>query len=57
VEALIQVSGQASKRLGMSRGQFLKTSGGMAAALMAMNSVFGSLLTSQTELLELGRVC
>ena len=52
-EAITQVSGQASKRLGMSRRQFLKTSGGMAAALMAMNSVFGSLFdVLQTELFE-----
>ena len=52
-EALHKASGQASMRLGMSRRQFLKTSGGMAAALMAMNSVFGSLFdVLQTELFE-----
>jgi predicted TIM-barrel fold metal-dependent hydrolase len=52
-EALIQTSGEASRRLGMSRRQFLKTSGGMAAALMAMNSVFGSLFdVFRTELFE-----
>ncbi|HEY7128386.1 MAG TPA: twin-arginine translocation signal domain-containing protein, partial [Nitrospira sp.] len=52
-KALIQASGDASKRLGVSRRQFLKTSGGMAAALMAMNSVFGSLFdVLQTELFE-----
>src|SRR4029078_11839328 len=46
-------SGQASMRLGMSRRQFIKTSGGMAAALMAMNSVFGSLFdVLETELFE-----
>jgi predicted TIM-barrel fold metal-dependent hydrolase len=42
-EMLLASSRLASRRLGMSRRQFLKTSGGMAAALMAMNSVFGSL--------------
>lgn len=41
-ETLAATSRQASMRLGMSRRQFLKSSGGMAAALMAMNSVFGS---------------
>ncbi len=52
-EALIQASGEASKRLGVSRRQFLKTSGGMAAALMAMNSVFGRLFdVVQAELFE-----
>jgi hypothetical protein len=52
-EALIQTSVQASMRLGMSRRQFIKTSGGMAAALMAMNSVFGSLFdVLETELFE-----
>ena len=42
-EILMTTSRRASARLGMSRREFLKTSGGMAAALMAMNSVFGSL--------------
>ena len=52
-EALADMSRHASMRLGMSRRQFLKTSGGMAAALMAMNSVFGSLFdVLQTELFE-----
>jgi predicted TIM-barrel fold metal-dependent hydrolase len=52
-EALAKLSRHASMRLGMSRRQFLKTSGGMAAALMAMNSVFGSLFdVLQTELFE-----
>jgi uncharacterized protein len=52
-EALADMSRRASMRLGMSRRQFLKTSGGMAAALMAMNSVFGSLFdVLQTELFE-----
>jgi len=42
VEARIQeLSEQASKKLGVDRRQFLKSSGGMAAALLAMNEVFG----------------
>jgi len=52
-EALARLSGDASKRLGVSRRQFLKTSGGMAAALVAMNSVFGNLFdVLQAELFE-----
>ncbi|HLZ32584.1 MAG TPA: amidohydrolase family protein [Nitrospira sp.] len=35
------LSRQTAARLGMTRRTFLKTSGGMAAALVAMNSVFG----------------
>jgi uncharacterized protein len=35
------LSQRAAKRLGLSRRDFLRTSGGMAAALLAMNSVFG----------------
>jgi predicted TIM-barrel fold metal-dependent hydrolase len=43
----------ASKRLGVSRREFLKTSGGMAAALVAMNSVFGTVFdVLQTEIFE-----
>ena len=41
--ALREMAAHASKRLGMSRREFLKTSGGMAAALVAMNSDFGAL--------------
>ena len=33
--------GEASARLGVTRRNFIKTTGGMAAALLAMNSVFG----------------
>jgi uncharacterized protein len=47
------MSDDASKQLGVSRRDFLKTSGGMAAALVAMNSVFGSLFdVLQTEVFE-----
>jgi uncharacterized protein len=42
VEArLTQLADDASQRLGMSRRRFLLTSGGMAAAFLAMNDVFG----------------
>ncbi|BCA55077.1 putative Amidohydrolase 2 [Nitrospira sp. KM1] len=42
VEHLIEaMSLRASTRAGMTRRSFLKTSGGMAAALIAMNTVFG----------------
>jgi predicted TIM-barrel fold metal-dependent hydrolase len=42
VERLVEAIGdRAGKRLGLSRRDFLRTSGGMAAALLAMNSVFG----------------
>lgn len=39
--AVSRLSQEVSGRLGMTRRSFLKTSGGMAAALVAMNSVFG----------------
>lgn len=42
VEAkLNEIAGEASKKLGLSRRQFLASSGGMAAAFLAMNAVFG----------------
>ncbi|HYT48500.1 MAG TPA: hypothetical protein VEL04_08770, partial [Burkholderiales bacterium] len=42
VEARIgEIAGEASRRLGMSRRRFLASSGGMAAAFIAMNEVFG----------------
>jgi len=39
--AVSALSRQAAKQLGMTRRDFLRTSGGTAAALLAMNSVFG----------------
>ena len=52
-ETLDRISRHASMRLGVSRRQFLKTSGGMAAALMAMNSIFGNVFdVLETELFE-----
>src|SRR5436309_1701689 len=42
VEARInQLADDASKKLGMTRRQFLASSGGMAASFLAMNEVFG----------------
>src|SRR6267378_4217328 len=38
---IAELAGEASKRLGMSRRRFLASSGGMAAAFLAMNEVFG----------------
>ena len=40
-QVVTELNRRAAKRLGMTRRQFLKTTGGMAAALLAMNSVFG----------------
>jgi hypothetical protein len=37
----LELADGAAKRLGMSRRKFLTTSGGMAAAFLAMNEVFG----------------
>jgi predicted TIM-barrel fold metal-dependent hydrolase len=42
VEQVLAAMGeQAGRRLGVSRRDFLKTTGGMAAAFLAMNAVFG----------------
>lgn len=40
-QILAAVGDRASRRLGMNRREFLKTTGGMAAAFLAMNQVFG----------------
>jgi uncharacterized protein len=51
--ALEDLSRQSARRLGMTRRNFLRTSGGMAAALFAMNSVFGRFFeVFGTELFE-----
>lgn len=39
---LNEIASESSKRLGISRRQFLSGTGGMAAAFLAMNSVFGN---------------
>jgi len=54
VEARIaELAEAASKKLGISRRQFLASSGGTAAALVAMNDVYGSYFTvTENELFE-----
>lgn len=54
VEARVQqLTDEASKKLGISRRRFLRSSGGMAAALVAMNEVFGRFFNvSPVELFE-----
>jgi hypothetical protein len=54
VEARVeQLAGEAAKKLGVSRRQFLRGSGGMAATLLAMNEVFGRFFNvSLIELFE-----
>ncbi len=54
VEARIQeLADSASKKLGMSRRKFLATTGGFAAAFLAMNEVFGRFFNvSPIELFE-----
>ena len=54
VEARIEeLSTDASSRLGVDRRQFLRSSGGMAAAMLAMNEVFGRFFNvSLVELFE-----
>src|SRR5262245_55043982 len=54
VEARVEeLADEASKKLGVSRRQFLAGSGGMAAALLAMNEVYGGFFNvSRAELYE-----
>src|SRR5687768_14703810 len=57
VEAkLNEIADGASKKLGVSRRHFLASSGGMAAAFLAMNAVFGcrSFDVDPAEVLESG---
>ncbi|HYP51514.1 MAG TPA: hypothetical protein VEQ34_11285, partial [Pyrinomonadaceae bacterium] len=52
-QRLIEIASDTSKRLGISRRHFLATSGGMAAAFLALNSVFGRFFdVDETELFE-----
>lgn len=51
--AVAAVGERAAARLGVTRREFLKTSGGMAAALLAMNQIFGRFFDVQSaELFE-----
>lgn len=50
---LIEIASESSRSLGVSRRRFLASTGGMAAAFLAMNSVFGSYFNvSENELFE-----
>ncbi|HEX8198181.1 MAG TPA: amidohydrolase family protein [Pyrinomonadaceae bacterium] len=50
---LIELADQSAKKLNVSRRQFLASSGGMAAAFLAMNSVFGDFFNVEAaELFE-----
>ena len=50
VEARLTVmAGRAAAKLGLSRRQFMTTSGGVAASFIAMNSVFGSFFKVDSE--------
>jgi len=40
-ERILAAAGQLAPRLGLSRREFLRTSGGMATSFLAMNAVFG----------------
>lgn len=50
---LIEIASDASKKLGVSRRKFLAGAGGMAAAFLALNSVFGTFFdVDENELYE-----
>ncbi|MDQ3798137.1 MAG: amidohydrolase family protein [Acidobacteriota bacterium] len=52
-QRLLEIASDTSKRLGISRRRFLATSGGMAAAFLALNSVFGRFFdVDESELFE-----
>ncbi|HLM02365.1 MAG TPA: amidohydrolase family protein [Pyrinomonadaceae bacterium] len=52
-QRLIEIAADSSKRLGISRRRFLAASGGMAAAFLALNSVFGRFFdVDESELFE-----
>jgi predicted TIM-barrel fold metal-dependent hydrolase len=46
--ALLEAAARGGARLGLTRREFLRTSCGMAAAFLAMNSVYGSLFEVET---------
>jgi predicted TIM-barrel fold metal-dependent hydrolase len=50
---ILEMADEYGRRLGLSRRAFLQTTGGMAAAFLAMNRVFGeSFKVSEAEILE-----
>src|ERR1700741_3777946 len=51
---ILAAAGRLAPKLGLSRREFLRTSGGMAASLLAMNAVFGRFFSvSEVEAAEL----
>ena len=48
-ERIKELADTSSKKLGISRRKFLASSGGMAAALLAMNEVYGCPRTSSSS--------
>jgi hypothetical protein len=54
-QRIFELADQYSRKLGMSRRDFLRTSGGMAVSFMAMNEVFGpAFLVNEAEAAEPG---
>jgi predicted TIM-barrel fold metal-dependent hydrolase len=52
-QRLVEIATDSSKRLGIGRRRFLAASGGMAAAFLALNSVFGKFFdVDESELFE-----
>ena len=50
---LVELAEDTSKKLGISRRKFLASTGGMAAAFLAMNAVFGNFFdVSESEMYE-----
>lgn len=52
---MLDLAGHASKKLDLSRRNFLRTSGGMAAGFLAMNEVFGQFFDVHPEELFLSK--
>jgi predicted TIM-barrel fold metal-dependent hydrolase len=52
-DRLVEIADESSDRLGLSRREFLASTGGMAAAFLAMNEVFGNFFdVSEDEMFE-----
>ena len=52
-DLILSMAGEYGRKLGMSRRDFLRTSGGMATAFLAMNKVWGeNFQVSEAEALE-----
>ena len=50
-----ELADRASKKLGISRRQFLSGSGGMAASFLAVNEVFGSKFFKRGAVVQVGK--